>query len=98
MNQKFMVYVMGLVLLATIPILTQAQEQEEERPLDLSGPGALPNMKKMQDILDTCDAKFNAEGSVDESTKNDCFAVIQAFNQQMGQLFNQHKESIDDIL
>jgi hypothetical protein len=44
-------------------------------------------MKKMQDILDTCEARFDAEGGVDDSTKDDCFAVIQAFNQQMGQLF-----------
>jgi hypothetical protein len=98
MNQKLMVSVIGLVLLVSIPTLiqTQAQVQEQEEQIPAQYPGADANIRKIEDVVDMCSER--AEAGTAQSIADDCHVVLDAFNQQMQQLFSQHKESIDHIL
>jgi hypothetical protein len=95
MNQKFMVSVIGLVLLVSIPTLIQTQAQVQEQ-IPAQYPGADANIKKIEDVVDMCSER--AEAGMAKSIADNCHAVLEAFNQQMQQLFSQHKESIDHIL
>jgi hypothetical protein len=95
MKQKFMVSVIGLVLLVSIPTLIQTQAQVQEQ-IPAQYPGADANIKKIEDVVDMCSER--AEAGTAKSIADNCHAVLEAFNQQMQQLFSQHKESIDHIL
>jgi hypothetical protein len=95
MNQKLMVSVIGLVLLVSIPTLIQTQAQVQEQ-IPAQYPGADANIRKIEDVVDMCSER--AEAGTAQSIADDCHVVLDAFNQQMQQLFSQHKESIDHIL
>jgi hypothetical protein len=97
MNQKFIVFVMGLVLLVSISTLVQTQAQVEEQEGNLNG-----KIAKMQDVVDACSTMAEQRGSEMEAVQEvltvDCSKVLDAFNLVMSDVLRNNSESIENIL